>query len=81
MTNDEQPDERLRPNAPKPRGHRSPADRTYIQADGLLAEVLCSAYLLELTAIRAQELRESHGMHRPDECWVHLQAAVKLLEF
>ncbi|APE38113.1 hypothetical protein BOX37_07750 [Nocardia mangyaensis] len=63
-----------------PRRYRDAADRTFVHADGPLAEILCDAYLMELTVIRARQLRECHGMHRPDDCWVHLQAAVKLVD-
>lgn len=62
-----------------PERDRKPIERTYVHADGPLAQVMCDAYLLELTVARARQLRESHQRHRPDECWVHLQAAVKLL--
>ncbi|MGW6423026.1 hypothetical protein ACWF82_10155 [Nocardia sp. NPDC055053] len=64
---------------PMPRRYRDLPDQTFVHADGPLAEILCDAYLMELTVSRASQLRESHGMHRPDDCWVHLQAAAKLL--
>ncbi len=57
---------------------RKPIDRTSVHADGPLAEVMCYAYLLELTDTRARQLWESHRMHLPDDCWVHLQVAMKL---
>ncbi|WP_232840135.1 hypothetical protein [Nocardia aurea] len=63
---------------PMPKRHRELTDRTFVYADGPLAEILCDAYLMELTVIRARQLRESHRMHRPDDCWVHLQAAARL---
>ncbi|MGW4094190.1 hypothetical protein [Nocardia sp. NPDC004750] len=62
-----------------PERDRKPIERTYVHADGPLAEVMCDAYLMELTANRAMQLQESHRTHRPDDCWVHLQAVVKLL--
>lgn len=53
--------------------------RTFVQADGMLAEFMCQVHLLELTPERAEELRYIHRFHRPDECIVHLQAAYLLL--
>ncbi|WP_245660098.1 hypothetical protein [Nocardia gamkensis] len=40
---------------------------------------MCHAHLMELTVLRAQELREIHRRHHPDECVVHLEAAYLLL--
>jgi hypothetical protein len=40
-------------------------DRTFVQADGMLAEFICHAHL--------------HRFHRPDECIVHLEVASMLL--
>lgn len=54
-------------------------DRTFVQADGMLAEFICHAHLLELTVQRARELRHIHRFHRPDECIVHLEVASMLL--
>jgi len=62
-----------------PERDRKPIERAYVHADGPLAEVMCDAYLMELTVVRARQLRQSHRRHRPDDCWVHLQVAVKLL--
>lgn len=52
----------------------------FVQADGLLAEYLCSVELLGLTLERAEHLRRIHSGHRPDDCLVHLAAAVFLIE-
>ncbi|MGS2807666.1 MULTISPECIES: hypothetical protein [Nocardia] len=59
---------------PNPRG-----DSTFVQADGMLAEVMCQVHLLELTVERARRLRYIHREHHPDECVVHLEAAYLLL--
>ncbi|WP_327116548.1 hypothetical protein OHB12_04915 [Nocardia sp. NBC_01730] len=40
----------------------------------------CDVDLMDLTVLRARELRAVHGTHRPDDCWVHLQAAVRLVQ-
>ncbi|WP_174188491.1 hypothetical protein [Nocardia barduliensis] len=53
--------------------------KTFVQADGMLAECMCQVHLLELTVGRARELRRIHRLHRPDECIVHLEAAYFLL--
>ncbi|MFF7941043.1 hypothetical protein ACFZC5_15125 [Nocardia gamkensis] len=53
--------------------------RTFVQADGLLAEFMCQVHLLELTLVRARELRYIHRLHHPDECIVHLEAAHLML--
>jgi hypothetical protein len=53
--------------------------RTFVQADGKLAEFMCHVHLLELTLVRARELRYIHRLHRPDECIVHLEAAYLIL--
>lgn len=74
----EEPKDPTKRQFPVPGWHRELRDRTFVYADGPLAEVLCDTYLLELTVIRARQLRAIHGTHRPDECFVHLQAAVKL---
>ncbi|TLF77549.1 hypothetical protein FEK34_14595 [Nocardia cyriacigeorgica] len=52
--------------------------RTYVQADGRLAEHMCRVHLLDLTRERARELLELHRDHRPDDCMVHLAAAALL---
>ncbi len=52
--------------------------RTFVHADGKLAEFMCQVYLLELTSERARELRHIHRHHHPDECLVHLEAAYLL---
>ncbi len=52
---------------------------TFVDADGKLAEWLCDVQLLNLTTKRAQQLRRIHQLHRPDDCSVHLAAAVLLL--
>ena len=57
----------------------SSRQRAFVPADGVLAEFLCQAHLLELTPERAEELRHIHRSHRPDECVVHLEAAYLLL--
>jgi hypothetical protein len=56
-----------------------PLHRTFVQADGMLAEFMCQVHLLELTVERAHELRYIHRLHRPDECTVHLESAHLLL--
>ncbi|MGY4103595.1 hypothetical protein ACW2Q0_29135 [Nocardia sp. R16R-3T] len=53
--------------------------RTFVHADGLLAELMCQVHLLELTPERARELRYIHREHHPDDCVVHLEAAWLLL--
>ncbi|WP_280477456.1 hypothetical protein [Nocardia asiatica] len=53
--------------------------RTFVQADGILAEHMCKVHLLALTLGRARELRRIHRLHHPDECIVHLEAAYFLL--
>ncbi|WP_232236238.1 hypothetical protein [Nocardia sp. BMG51109] len=53
--------------------------RNFVYADSWLAEFLCQASLMELTPQRAEELREIHRFHHPDECIVHLEAAYLLL--
>ena len=59
-----------------------PRDGTaFVQADGVLAEHLCQVRLLDLTVGRAHELRFLHRFHRPDDCLVHLAAAVFLLDW
>ncbi|MGK8521512.1 hypothetical protein ACRS6B_08115 [Nocardia asteroides] len=55
------------------------AHRTFVQADGKLAEHLCKVHLVDLTPQRAAQLREIHADHRPDDCLVHLAAAYLLL--
>ena len=79
MTCDEPSRERRSPYTPISDRHRKPTERTFVYADGPLAEVLCDAYLMELTASRSRQLRDCHRSHRPDDCWVHLQAASFLL--
>ncbi|BDT94135.1 hypothetical protein IFM12275_41110 [Nocardia sputorum] len=54
-------------------------ERTFVQADGKLAEFMCQVHLMELTLERARELRHAHRFHHPDECIVHLEAAYLLL--
>ncbi|MBF6299085.1 hypothetical protein IU459_16265 [Nocardia amamiensis] len=54
-------------------------ERTFVQADGKLAEFMCQVHLMELTLERARELRYVHRFHHPDECIVHLEAAYLLL--
>ncbi|MEU2043293.1 hypothetical protein [Nocardia niwae] len=53
--------------------------RTFVSADGKLAEFMCQVHLMELTRHRARELRHIHRFHHPDECIVHLEAACLLL--
>ncbi|WP_433598737.1 hypothetical protein ACQPXH_23960 [Nocardia sp. CA-135953] len=53
--------------------------KTFIHADGLLAEFMCQVHLLELTPERARELQDIHRGHHPDDCLVHLEAACLLL--
>ena len=52
----------------------------FVSADGRLAEFMCQVKLLDLTPERARELRWIHREHRPDDCMVHLAAAVLLAE-
>lgn len=54
-------------------------ERTFVQADGKLAEFMCQVHLMELTLDRAEELRHIHRHHHPDDCIVHLEAAYLLL--
>ncbi len=54
--------------------------RTFVQADGKLAEFMCQVSLMDLTLNRARELRYIHRFHHPDECIVHLEAAYLLLD-
>ncbi|WP_019925438.1 hypothetical protein [Nocardia sp. BMG111209] len=54
-------------------------DRTFVHADGKLAEFMCQVSLMELTPERARQLRHIHRFHHPDECVVHLEAAYLLL--
>ncbi len=56
-----------------------PSHRTFVSADGKLAEFMCQVSLMELTVERARELRQIHRFHHPDECIVHLEAAYLLL--
>ncbi|WP_324198885.1 hypothetical protein [Nocardia amamiensis] len=53
--------------------------RTFVHADGVLAEFMCQVHLLELAPERARELRHIHRKHHPDDCVVHLEAAWLLL--
>ncbi|NKY29553.1 hypothetical protein [Nocardia gamkensis] len=53
--------------------------KTFVQAEGKLAEHLCNVHLLDLTPERAGQLRNIHAEHRPDDCLVHLAAAYLLL--
>ncbi|WP_280271658.1 hypothetical protein [Nocardia wallacei] len=53
--------------------------KTFVHADGKLAEFMCQVYLMDLTPARAWELRRIHRSHHPDECMVHLEAASLLL--
>ncbi|WP_433754687.1 hypothetical protein [Nocardia sp. CA-135398] len=57
-----------------------PQRKEFVPADGKLAERWCHAHLMELTVVRARELQRIHGKHRPDDCFVHLQVAMFLLE-
>ncbi|NEW36862.1 hypothetical protein GV794_23840 [Nocardia cyriacigeorgica] len=50
----------------------------YVQADGRLAEHMCRVHLLDLTLPRARQLLDVHRRHLPDDCMVHLAAAVLL---
>ncbi|MBF6235190.1 hypothetical protein [Nocardia farcinica] len=59
---------------PEPLNHK-----TFVQADGMLAEFMCQVQLLDLTVERARELLYIHRHHPPDECIVHLEAACLLL--
>ncbi len=59
---------------PEPLPHR-----TFVQADGKLAEFMCQVSLMDLTLNRARELLYIHRFHHPDECIVHLEAAYLLL--
>ncbi|OXR39838.1 hypothetical protein B7C42_08079 [Nocardia cerradoensis] len=52
--------------------------KTFVHADGKLAEFLCQVYLMELSVERAWQLRHIHRHHHPDECLVHLEAAYLL---
>ncbi|MGY1947344.1 hypothetical protein [Nocardia asiatica] len=52
---------------------------TFVQADGVLAEVMCQVCLLGLTVERARQLLDIHCEHHPDECLVHLEAAYLLM--
>lgn len=61
-------------NPPDPLRHR-----TFVHADGKLAEFMCQVHLLELTIERARELRCIHRFHHPEECIVHLESAYLLL--
>ncbi|WP_280475909.1 hypothetical protein [Nocardia asiatica] len=54
-------------------------DTTFVQADGVLAEVMCQVCLLGLTVERARQLLDIHCEHHPDECLVHLEAAYLLM--
>ncbi|WP_327100301.1 hypothetical protein OIE68_16925 [Nocardia vinacea] len=54
--------------------------KVFVEADGKLAERWCHAHLMDLTVRRAVELRFIHRHHRPDDCLVHLQVAVFVLE-
>jgi hypothetical protein len=40
---------------------------------------MCKVHLLDLTPERAEQLRNIHARHRPDDCLVHLAAAYLLL--
>ncbi|MBF6171320.1 hypothetical protein [Nocardia blacklockiae] len=53
--------------------------RTFVHADGMLAEHMCQVSLMGLTVARARELRRIHSSHHPDECFVHLEAAYLLM--
>ncbi|WP_280450676.1 hypothetical protein [Nocardia cyriacigeorgica] len=59
---------------PEPLNHK-----TFVQADGMLAEFMCQVHLMELTLDRAWALRYIHRHHHPDDCVVHLEAAYLLL--
>ncbi|WP_043732611.1 hypothetical protein [Nocardia asiatica] len=59
---------------PEPLRHR-----TFVQADGMLAEFMCQVHLMELSVERAEQLRHIHRFHHPDECVVHMEAAYFLL--
>lgn len=59
---------------PEPLSHR-----TFVQADGKLAEFMCQVHLMDLTVERAWDLRDIHRFHHPDDCIVHLEAAYLLL--
>ncbi|MBO0856309.1 MAG: hypothetical protein J2P18_21365 [Nocardia sp.] len=54
-------------------------DKTFVHADGKLAETMCRVHLMELTPQRAEELLRIHQHHRPDECIVHLEVAYLLM--
>lgn len=54
--------------------------KTFVQADGKLAEFMCHVHVTDLTPVRARELRHIHRHHLPDDCMVHLAAAVMLLD-
>ncbi|MFI6958511.1 hypothetical protein ACIBJI_34210 [Nocardia sp. NPDC050408] len=53
--------------------------RTFVQAEGVLAEYMCQVHLMELTPKRARQLLEIHRYHHPDDCVVHAEAAYLLL--
>ncbi|WP_280270968.1 hypothetical protein [Nocardia wallacei] len=53
--------------------------KTFVHAEGKLAEFMCCVYLMGLTRERAEELRSIHQHHRLDDCVVHLEAAYLLL--
>ncbi|MGN2635058.1 hypothetical protein ACTD5D_02445 [Nocardia takedensis] len=59
---------------PEPLRHR-----TFVQAEGMLAEFMCQVHLMELSVGRAEQLRHIHRFHHPDECVVHMEAAYFLL--
>lgn len=58
---------------PEPLGRR-----TFVHADGRLAEFMCQVHPIEWTTERARQLRFIHRHHPPDECIVHLEAAFML---
>lgn len=53
--------------------------RTFVQAEGVLAEYMCQVHLMELTVERAHQLLEIHRYHHPDDCVVHAEAAYLLV--
>ncbi|WP_433194009.1 hypothetical protein ACQP1G_35300 [Nocardia sp. CA-107356] len=53
--------------------------RTFVQADGVLAEYMCQVHLMELTRERAHQLLRIHRYHHPDDCAVHAEAAYLLV--
>ncbi|MFG3616108.1 hypothetical protein [Nocardia sp. NPDC047654] len=76
MTSSDRPEH----SAEAPRPFPSAEDhKTFVQADGKLAEHMCKVHLLDLTPERAEKLRNIHARHRPDDCLVHLAAAYLLL--